>query len=399
VGSGTGGSTMTVIRQWNAGTSAWEVVLVGAQGATGPQGATGAQGAQGDAGPQGATGAAGATGATGATGAAGTNFGGFKNHIINGDFRVNQRGWSASSTTGTFGYDRWQIINVGGTCTMQSRLFSDDGTVGPAAGYESERYLRVATASQGSTTFAWIRQIIEDVRALAGEQITISFWAKAATGTPKVIIHGYQHFGTGGSTDVYSSAAYQTISTTWTRYSFTLTLPSIAGKTIGANNGFYFQIQFSNGYDGTLSFQNNTFDIWGVQIERGSSATPFEKRLLQQELAMCQRYYWRNDAGGYVFTNFGLALAWDANNASAQIYTPVPMRKKPVPSMFAIAMYQANGIAYITNLTVDSWDQFSTNLSVTYSVLGSGGALTGNQIYRVLANNNSAAFIVLDSEL
>ena len=327
------------------------------------------------------------------------NFAGFKNYIINGDFRVNQRGWSSSTTTGTFGYDRWQIINSGGTCTMSSRLFASDGTVGPAAGYESERYLRVVTASQGSTTFAWIRHIIEDVRALAGEQITISFWAKAATGTPKVIIHGYQHFGTGGSADVYVSAAYQTISTTWTRYSFTLTLPSIAGKTIGANNGFSFQIQFSNGYDGTLSFQNNTFDIWGVQIERGSSATPFEKRLLQQELAMCHRYYWRNDAGAYVFTNFGLALAWDVNYASAQIYTPVPMRKKPVPAISAIAMYQAGGIAAITGLTVDSWSQFSTNISVTYSVLASGGALTPNQTYRVLANNNSAAFIILDSEL
>jgi hypothetical protein len=327
-----------------------------------------------------------------------SNYTGFTNHIINGDFRVNQRGWSSSTATGTFGYDRWQITNSGGTCTMSSRLFASDGTVGPATGYESERYLRVVTSGQGSTTYAWIRQMIEDVRLLAGEQITISFWAKAGSGTPKVIVHGYQHFGTGGSADVYVSAAYQTISTTWTRYSFTLTLPSIAGKTIGANNGFSFQMQFSNGYDGTLSFQNNTFDIWGVQLERGSYATPFEKRPLQQELAMCQRYFYRNAAAsGKTYNQYCLGLAVSGALLDVNFSLPVPMRTSPLIALSGAFAAFGPTSAAITSAAYESGDTQSP--CIRFDVTGGGGSVTTNSMYRILSNNQLNTSITFNAEL
>jgi len=41
----------------------------------------------------------------------------------------------------------------------------------------------------------------------------------------------------------------------------------------------------------SIGIQNNTFDFWGVQVERGSYATPFEQRPIGTELALCQRYY------------------------------------------------------------------------------------------------------------
>ena len=230
-----------------------------------------------------------------------TPYPGFRNRIINGDFRINQRAWSSSTATGTYGFDRWYQSNVGGTVTMSSQSF----TVGsPAAtGYEAPTFCRIVTASQGTTSdYAILSQVIEDVRTFANSTITISFWAKAASSTPKVAIEWVQRFGSGGSpsADVTAAAVSSvTLSSSWARYSVTMSIPNINGKTIGttANTsslalnlwvsaGTTFNSRASN-----IGIQNNTFDFWGVQVERGSVATPFEQRPIGAELALCQRYY------------------------------------------------------------------------------------------------------------
>jgi hypothetical protein len=144
-------------------------------------------------------------------------------------------------------------------------------------------------------------QKIEDVRTFAGQTITISFWAKAASGTPKVVVETEQFFGTGGSpsANVTSYAGQVTLSTSWNRYSVSLTVPSISGKTIGttANTSFIeLNLWTSAGTDfnartGSLGIQSTTIDFWGVQVEKGTTATPFEYRPIGTELALCQRYY------------------------------------------------------------------------------------------------------------
>ena len=65
---GQGDGSMTVIKEYNAGTAQWETIVVGKQGpqgATGPQGDTGPQGVPGDTGPTGPQGATGPTGPSG----------------------------------------------------------------------------------------------------------------------------------------------------------------------------------------------------------------------------------------------------------------------------------------------------------------------------------------------
>jgi hypothetical protein len=78
----------------------------------------------------------------------------------------------------------------------------------------------------------------------------------------------------------------------------TATIPSLSGKTLGTNgdSAFTLNIWFDAGSDynsrtDTLGQQSGTFDIAQVQVEPGPVATPFERRPIGTELALCQRYY------------------------------------------------------------------------------------------------------------
>jgi hypothetical protein len=230
----------------------------------------------------------------------------FRNAIINGDFRINQRGFSSSTTDSTYGFDRWAQWNFGGTVTMSSQSFTAGSPV--ATGYEASTFCRLTSASQTSSThYAALVQYTEDVRILANSTVTISFWAKASSGTPSISVEAMQNFGTGGSpsSNVWTYLNKVTITTSWTRYSITASIPSISGKTVGttANTSslaFVFWTSAGSDYNsrtGSLGLQNTTIDFWGVQVERGSYATPFERRPIGTELALCQRYYETTNTG------------------------------------------------------------------------------------------------------
>ena len=220
-----------------------------------------------------------------------TPISGFRNAIINGDFKINQRAFTSTSSNSTFTLDRWSTEFSGVTTTYSAPTFS--AGIASTLGYEATNHMRIVTSSAGAGSYALILQRIEDVRSFAGQTVTMSFWAKASSGTPKVGVRFAQVFGTGGSTFVGTNApTSQTISTSWNRYSFTVSVPSISGKTIGANSFLAASILVNDDLLGTgVGIQNNTFDIWGVQVEKGTVATPFEQRPIGTELALCQRYY------------------------------------------------------------------------------------------------------------
>jgi len=234
-----------------------------------------------------------------------TPYTGFRNKIINGDFRINQRVFSSTTANG-YGHDRWLLLKNGGTVTYSTQAF----TVGsPAAtGYEAQNYASIVTSGQSASgDYAVLAQPIEDVRTFANSTVTISFWAKASSGTPKVAVQIEQDFGTGGSPSsvVKTYFGQVTLSTSWARYSVTGALPNINGKTIGTTantSSLYVNLWVSGGstfnsQTGSLGIQNTTIDFWGVQVERGSVATPFEQRPIGAELALCQRYYERTYHG------------------------------------------------------------------------------------------------------
>ena len=231
-----------------------------------------------------------------------TNLFAGKNKIINGNFAINQRNFTSNTTNGAYNFDRFLQANSGGTTTVTPQTFTAGAA--PVAGYEAKNFVRIVTASQSAAgDYALYGQKIEDVRTLAGQTATVSFWAKASTGTPKIGVTLDQYFGTGGSASptVVNTVATQTITTSWVRYSFTITVPSISGAAIGTDNNSSLSLYIVTSTGATLvaagypntGIQNATIDIWGVQVEAGSTATAFQTATgtLQGELAACQRYY------------------------------------------------------------------------------------------------------------
>jgi hypothetical protein len=218
---------------------------------------------------------------------------GFRNRIINGNFDIWQRGTSFTGTE--YGADRWLHARSGTTHTATRQAFTLGQTDVPG---EPTYYCRTFVISEeGAGNYALLSQKLEDVRTFAGQQVTISFWAKADA-TKNITINMVQIFGTGGSPNVGISGTKVSISTTFQKVTVTATLPSISGKTLGTDNNSALNLNIwfdagstFNGDTDSLGQQSGTFDIAQVQIEPGPVATPFERRPIGAELALCQRYY------------------------------------------------------------------------------------------------------------
>jgi hypothetical protein len=212
-----------------------------------------------------------------------------KNKIINGDFGIWQRGTSFTNPAeGAYTADRYVIFGngTGRTRTVTRESFAL-GTA-PVAGYESTFFLQVAQTVAGTgATYNSFFQRIEDVRQFAGQTATFSFWAKAGAGVTLPTLEMYQDFGSGGSAGVTTTTTVAPVLTTaWTRYTVTIAVPSIAGKTIGTGSSIAFIINLPLNVTSTIG-------IWGQQVESGSTATAFQTATgtIQGELAACQRYY------------------------------------------------------------------------------------------------------------
>ena len=326
-----------------------------------------------------------------------------KNKIINGNFGVNQRNFTTSSTNTDYTFDRWQLVLTagGGTVTASAQTFTP-GTA-PVAGYEGTNFFRYVTSGQVNTDArAAVQQKIENVRTFAGQTVTFSFWAKAASGTPNVSVYLAQSFGSGGSAGVTTIGAKQAISTSWARYSWTIAVPSIAGKTIGTTDSLQARIWLSAGSavtdNDSLGIQNNTFDIWGVQVEAGSIPSPFQTASggsIQSELAMCQRYYWRNTATGN-FTTMGFGFASSATNVMGVIQFPVPMRVQPTSIDFANLQCNESTIGVAVSAVAFSGTENGTQLATLNFTTT---LMTTFRPTKILANSTTNAYLGLSAEL
>lgn len=246
-----------------------------------------------------------------------------RNVIINGAFDIWQRGTSGFSTnTGAFNADRWQFFGDGSGWTKAITRETFTPGAAPVAGYEGQYFWRFAqtVAGTGGANNVFIHKI-EDVRTFAGQTVTLSFWAKAdaaRTVTPSFV----QNFGSGGSASVFTSTTSASLTTSWQRFAFTVTLPAITGKTIGSSN--YVEIDWYLPVNTT-----QRIDIWGVQFEEGSTATPFSRATpnIQSELAACQRYYWRAISGNGQLV--GNSMTYSSTAGYCTVRLPVTMRTAP----------------------------------------------------------------------
>ena len=247
-----------------------------------------------------------------------------KNKIINGDFGIWQRGTSftPAAAIGVYTTDRWNVSRdgSGATVTISQQTFTPGAA--PVAGYEGTFFYRQAQSVAGSGgTYNQVQQRIENVQTFAGQTVTLSFWARVASGTLSISNYFEQNFGSGGSSSVFTNASTaNTITTSWQRFTQTISYPSISGKTIGTSS--YFTVGF--GIPTNTTF---TLDIWGVQLEAGSVATPFTTATgtLSGELAACRRYLpaFAGPSGAYI------GYAYASNAAIYTIPFDVPARVAP----------------------------------------------------------------------
>jgi hypothetical protein len=252
-----------------------------------------------------------------------------KNAIINGAFDVWQRTTTSNSTTAP-GYwaDRWRYTATGGSAKVlsQSRENFTPGTA-PVAGYESRSFLRVAVSTGGSGfTYEAVEQPIEDVRTCAGSTVTISFWAKTTSSTLNFTPRLTQFFGTGGSADTVVTGSSISVTTSWTRFTQTLTVPSVTGKTIVDTNSALIFAIVPNTFNSIY-----TLDLWGVQVEQGSIATPFAtaSETIGGELALCQRYYYRATNALAATGVIGAGVAISTTTGWINVKFPMTMRSAP----------------------------------------------------------------------
>lgn len=321
------------------------------------------------------------------------NFGGGqyaagKNKIINGDFSIAQRG-SSISLGFAFKYiqDRWnQNTDSGPTGTVSQTAFTP-GTA-PVAGYEGQSYLNFnMTAITGGSFYVFAANRMEDVRTLAGQTATISFWAKADT-TRTIGVKVNQNFGSGGSSGVVTTATTtQALTTSWVRYTYTISIPSIAGKTIGA--GSYLELEFTLG-----SLVPQQINLWGVQLEAGSFATPFQTATgtIQGEFDACTWYYDKRGGQAGTGTILNNALSNSAGTNAAFSF-PIKMRVAPTAVEYASLRLSDTSSGFtVSSVTLTNCTSTTANVNV---------ATTGMTGFRSCYLDSSATgnYIAFSAEL
>lgn len=321
------------------------------------------------------------------------------NYIINGAFDIWQRGTSFSSASlFTYSADRWfanSFTTSVATVTRQS--FTPGDCPG---GNETEFFLRFARTGTAPSGTSYLQHRIEDVRKAAGKTVTLSFYAKAATaGT--INVNYNQNFGSGGSSTVYGAGQDFAVTTTWTRFQVSWTIPAISGKTVGSSS--YVELLFSI----PQAFGLNTLDIWGVQLEEGAAATDFRRNApsIQAELAACQRYYWRITAQN-TWDWFSNGQVYSSVLLIFPIQFPVTMRTVPSSTLEwsgSLSGFIARSGASTLTLTStpvvasDSDGKPSPNMIQMYWYVTGAGANAGASA-RLMSNNNGS-YIGFSAEL
>jgi hypothetical protein len=285
-----------------------------------------------------------------------------RNLLINSAMQVAQRGTSATVSNGNAGYktvDRWKFNESGADTYVMT--MSQDSDAPEGFGF-SCKYL-VTTADTSLDAACFLRhttnlegQNLQQVKkgTASAEKLTVSFWVKSnVTGLYVFEIRDVDNNRTVNKTYTINSAD------TW-EYK-TVSIPADTTGLLDNDNNLSFECSFvlaagSNFTSGTLQTSwgpntlanrgvgqtnlvnavNNYWQITGVQLEVGDTATPFEHRSYGDELARCQRYYYREEsASGLMFGSVGFADS--STNAYLQHPHPVRMRASPTLSTTGVA--------------------------------------------------------------
>ncbi|NBX50317.1 hypothetical protein EBT25_10320 [bacterium] len=321
-----------------------------------------------------------------------------KNRIINGAMVIDQRNAGASVTLGatdTYNLDRWVA-----SATQASKLSvqQNAGSVTPPAGFS--KYLGLTSLSAYSIVSSdifTINQAIEGLNvadlgwgAAGASTVTLSFWVRSSlTGTFGASLSN------SGNSRCYPFTYTINSANTWEQKTVT-----IAGDTTGTwltTNGIGIFLRFGLGvgssYSGTagawtgttntfsatgatsvVATNGATFYITGVQLEAGTTASPFENRQYGTELQLCQRYFQKSynvDVALGTVTNAGMA---NTRVANTDPFIP------SITQRFPVVMRTTATITWYSNSTGTSGKVQSGGSDVTVSANYDVGASTTGQI-------------------
>ena len=313
---------------------------------------------------------------------------GSRNRIINGDMRIDQRnnGAGVTLTSNQFLVDRWKAS------ASQASKFSaqqNAGSVTPPPGFTN--YLGItsltAYAVAGNDSFMFETCVegfnLSDLNwgGASALPATLSFWVRSSlTGT------------FGGSLATTRTAIWVmpfsfTISAanTWTYVTVPVTAPIATGgantdnsegvfvrfglggigTSVGGTPGVWTNsgnFRQPNGTVSVVGTNGATFYITGIQLEQGTVATPFERRQIGQELALCQRYYWKLTG---TTSMSGATVAGLGYTALSPVAFPVTMRSAPTVNITSSGSRNLNSIG-IQNVSSDGFLIYgSTNGAAT----------------------------------
>ena len=289
------------------------------------------------------------------------------NLLINGDFRVNQRGQNSYTTNNKYTVDRW-LNRTGCNVSVTSQ---NAGTP-------------TLTSSGGS--FNGIFQSLENttIQTLLGKTVTLSIKLLNISVSSDAFVRLAISNATSASA-VGTLLGYIDITTSGI-HSVTTTLPSSL-----ANSYLNISVGFPD-----VSVNTDTCQIEYVKLEVGETATQFSPRLYVEELAMCQRYYCRYNASTSYHV-FSVGYIKQAGQAHTYFPFKVSMRTPPTitTSGSLIANY-SQGNTGATTITNDQSSQDATNILLAFSNLNSQYIGQGIMLR---ANNDNSAYIEADAEI
>ena len=316
----------------------------------------------------------------------GGSLAGSRNRIINGGHATDQRNAGATQTFTAaaalaYSVDRWYGYCTGANVTGAR-------VSGASAG---QFYYRFTGAA--SVTAIGFGQRIEQLNSadLAGTTATLSVDLANSLLTTVTWTAFYANttdtFGTLASpTRTQIATGTFTVTSTVTRYNTNISIPAAATTGI--------EIVFTVGAQ-----TSGTWTIGNVQLEPGSTATPFERRSYGQELALCQRYC--NAYGGQsAYERFGIGLNASATEAYPLITFPVEMRSLPTMSYSSLshfAVWNGGIIGSPTSIVIESAGGGGSNKYASFGCTRSG--LVSNAVIGLIANATTSARMVFSSEL
>jgi len=314
---------------------------------------------------------------------------GRKNLIINGAMQVAQRK-SSGEYTGQAAYatvDRMMgSYSVPNTDPITECHVLTSGDVGPwAEGFRKSYRMKIGyqgTASANNFYQFQYRIEGQDIASSGWDYtsptsyITLSFWIKSSVSYNP----SYYFRVKDGTSKIYRWQPGILVANTWIKV--TKTIPGDSGLTIDNDNGEGFQINLSPYWGTTYSSSNPTMDAWenfdsasrakdtdpiwfetngstmevtGLQLEVGRNATEFEHRSFGEELALCQRYYWRldngsNQAGAQWLYN----ISTNNSYRRATVNHPVPMRGSPSVTNISVS-HGSPGVQFNGTHTTTIW--------------------------------------------